>query len=55
MKSAVNTSDGVLRRVRNLCLGALLKAVRDRTKTVDLKQVNRVLLQPHWRENRDAA
>lgn len=51
----VRASDGVLRRVRNLCLGALLEAVRDRQKTVDLKQVNRVLLQPHWRENRDAA
>jgi hypothetical protein len=25
--------------------------VRDRTKTVDLKQVNAVLLQPHWRHN----
>ncbi len=36
-------------------LGALLRGVRDRTKTVDLKQVSRVLLQPHWRENRDAA
>jgi hypothetical protein len=51
----VRASEGVLRRVRNLCLGALLEAVRDRTKTVDLKQINRVLLQPHWRENRDAA
>jgi len=40
----VRASDGVLRRVRNLCLGALLEAVRDRTKTVDLKQINRVLL-----------
>jgi hypothetical protein len=51
----VRASEGVLRRVRNLCLGALLEAVRDRTKTVDLKQINRVLLQPHWRENRHAA
>lgn len=51
----VRASEGVLRRVRNLCLGALLEAVRDRTKTVDIKQVNRVLLQPHWRDNRDAA
>jgi hypothetical protein len=24
--------------------------VRERARTVDLKQVNRVLLQPHWRE-----
>jgi len=51
----VRASEGVLRRVRNLCLGALLEAVRDRERTVDLKQVNRVLLQPHWREHRDAA
>lgn len=33
-----------------LCLSALLETVRDRTKTVDLEQVNRVLLQPHWRK-----
>jgi hypothetical protein len=33
-------------RTRNLCVGALLEAVRDRTNTVDLKQVNGVLLQP---------
>jgi type II secretory pathway predicted ATPase ExeA len=45
----VRSSEGVLRRARNLCLGTLLEAVRDHTKTVDLKQVNRVLLQPHWR------
>jgi MSHA biogenesis protein MshM len=46
----VRSSEGVLRRARNLCLGSLLEAVRDRTRTVDLKQVNRVLLQPHWRQ-----
>lgn len=50
----VRSSEGVLRRVKNLCLGALLEAVRDRTKVVDLKQVNRVLLQPHWRSAADA-
>jgi hypothetical protein len=27
--------------------------VRDRTRIVDLKQVNRVLLQPHWRQQQD--
>jgi hypothetical protein len=32
----VRSSEGVLRRAKNLCLGALLEAVRDRTKTVDL-------------------
>ena len=49
----VRSSEGVLRRARNLCLSALLETVRDRTKTVDLKQVNRVLLQPHWRKEVD--
>ncbi|MFZ5895123.1 MAG: ExeA family protein [Myxococcota bacterium] len=49
----VRSSEGGLRRTRNLCLGALLEAVRDRTKTVDLKHVNRVLLQPHWRNEVD--
>lgn len=46
----VRSSEGILRRTRNLCVGTLLQAVRDRTKVVDLKQVNRVLLQPHWRD-----
>ena len=50
----VRASEGVLRRTRNLCLATLIECVRDRTKTVDLKQVNRVLMQPHWREPRDA-
>jgi MSHA biogenesis protein MshM len=49
----VRASEGVLRRTRNICVGSLLEAVRDRTKTVDLKQVNRVLLQPHWRHDND--
>ncbi len=47
------SSEGALRKVRNLALAAMLEAVRDRTKTVDLKQVNRVLMQPHWRRERD--
>lgn len=46
----VRATEGLLRRARNLCLGSLIEAIRDRTRTVDLKQVNRVLLQPHWRE-----
>jgi len=47
------SSEGVLRRVRNLCIASMMEAVRDRTKTVDLKQINSVLLQPHWRRERD--
>jgi len=49
----VRSSEGVIRRARNLCVGAMLEAVRDRTKKVDLKQVNRVLIQPHWRQDYD--
>lgn len=49
----VRSSEGGLRKARNLCLNALLEAVRDRTRIVELKQVNRVLLQPHWRKEVD--
>ena len=49
----VRSCEGILRRARNLCLSALLEAVRDRTKIIDLKQVNRVLIQPHWRQQYD--
>lgn len=47
------SSEGILRRIRNLAIASMMEAVRDRTKSVDLKQVNRVLLQPHWRRERD--
>ena len=36
-------------------LGSLIQAVLDRTKTVGLKQVNHVLVQPHWRKDHDLA
>jgi type II secretory pathway predicted ATPase ExeA len=49
----VRSSEGLLRRARNLCLSALVEAVRDQTRTVDLKQINRVLIQPHWRKDCD--
>jgi len=49
----VRSGEGLLRRTRNLCLGSLLEAVRDQARTVDLKQVNRVLIQPHWRKEND--
>ncbi len=47
----LRVSEGTLRAVKNLCIGSLIEAVRDHTKTVDLKQVNAVLMQPHWRHN----
>ena len=44
-------SEGTLRAIKNLCIGSLIEAVRDQVKTVDLRQVNAVLMQPHWRQN----
>ena len=49
----VRSSEGILRRARNLCLATLLEAVRDRTKVVGLEQLNRVLRQPHWSHDFD--
>ncbi len=45
------SSGGFLRTARNLSLNALVEAVRDQTHSVDIKQVNNVLRQPHWRSN----
>lgn len=47
----VRLSEGTLRAVKNLCVGSMIEAVRDQTKIIDLKQVNSVLMQPHWRHN----
>jgi len=49
----VRTSEGVLRKARNLSLSCLLEAVREQTKTVTLKIVNKVIIQPHWRKEED--
>jgi hypothetical protein len=54
MNLIVQSAEGILRCARNLCLGSLLEAVRDQTRTVELKQVNAVLMQPHWRRQYDA-
>lgn len=42
----VRSGEGLLRRTRNLCLGTLIETVRDQTRIVDLKHVNRVLFNP---------
>jgi len=49
----VRSADGLLRRARNLCLSCLLEAVRARVKSVGIDTVNRVLIQPHWRNDFD--
>jgi len=49
----VRSSEGVLRKARNLCLGCMLEAVRLQEKLIGLEHVNRVLIQPHWRKEDD--
>ena len=49
----VRSADGVLRKARNLCVGCLIEAVRVRQQTIDIDNVNRVLLQPHWQKETD--
>ena len=49
----VRSADGVLRKARNLCVGCMIEAVRSATKTIDIDNVNRVLLQPHWQKETD--
>ena len=49
----VRAADGVLRKTRNLCLACMLQAVRAAEKTIDIDNVNRVLIQPHWRKDVD--
>ena len=50
----VRSADGVLRKCRNLCLAAMLEAVRTSSgTTIDIDLINRVLLQPHWQNEVD--
>ena len=51
----IRSSEGLLRRTRNLCVSTLLETVRDRQREAGLDQVNRVLMQPHWRKEHDTA
>ncbi len=46
--------DGILRTARNLTLACMVEAVRCRDKIIGIANVNRVLIQPHWRIERDA-
>lgn len=54
MELIIRTADGVLRRCRNLCLAAMLEAVRASAgTTIDIDLVNKVLMQPHWQKEVD--
>ncbi len=45
----VRSSDGILRNAKNLTLSCMVEAVRSGKKTINIDNVNRVLIQPHWR------
>lgn len=49
----IRSCDGVLRTARNLMLACMVEAIRCRNKTIGIKNVNRVLIQPHWRIEKD--
>ena len=51
----VRSADGVLRKARNLCVGCMIEAVRSANQTIDIDNVNRVLVQPHWQKDADLA
>lgn len=48
------SSEGVLRTARNLVLACMVEAIRSREKIIGITNVNRVLIQPHWRIECDA-
>ena len=49
----VRSSDGILRKALNLALSCMIEAIRSRKKTIDIENVNKVLIQPHWRLEKD--
>jgi MSHA biogenesis protein MshM len=49
----IRSCEGNLRKTRNLSLSCMIEAVRARNKTIDIANVNRVLIQPHWRIEKD--
>lgn len=51
----VRSCEGILRKARNLCLGCMLESVRLQEKQIGIENVNRVLIQPHWRKDYDLA
>ena len=49
----IRTGDGILRNARNLCLSCMVEAIRCKKKKIGIENVNRVLVQPHWRIDKD--
>ena len=53
MALIIRSADGILRKAKNICLSCMVEAVRSKKKTIDIDNVNRVLIQPHWRIEKD--
>lgn len=53
MSLIVRSSEGVIRKTRNLCLSCLLEGVRQQTRQINTQIVNTVLRMPHWRDEQD--
>ncbi len=49
----VRSSDGIIRSAKNLALACMVEAVRSGKKKIDIDNVNQVLIQPHWRIEKD--
>ena len=49
----IRSSDGILRKARNFCLSCMVEAIRCKKKKIGIENVNRVLIQPHWRIDKD--
>lgn len=53
MALIIRSAEGNLRLCRNLCLASLIEAARETQKTVTIRHVNHVLVQPHWRSHEE--
>ena len=49
----IRSCDGILRKAKNLCLSCMVGAVRAQKKIIGIDIVNSVLIQPHWRIEKD--
>jgi MSHA biogenesis protein MshM len=49
----LRSAQGNLRLCRNLCYSSLVEACIDAKRTVSIRHVNNVLIQPHWRSHDD--
>lgn len=49
----LRNAQGNLRLCRNLCYAGLIEACQENKRTVSIRHINDVLIQPHWRSHED--